>query len=245
MERVIVLIPALNPLPTIVHFVEKLKTLAIESIIVVNDGSESKYTAIFKQLEEKGCIVLTHEKNFGKGRALKTGMDYVRKSKLKGKGIITVGAHGQHSILDIEQLLESTKIFSDGIVLGIRDFKGSEYPAFSQIQNRVSSMLFELLFQKRLLDTQTGLRYIPREFLPWLLKVKGDSFRYDTNMLVEAIKRKIPLYEVPIGHAKLRKNAIIYYDEITNHAQVLQQIWINFFTQNKERNETSSKRKRK
>lgn len=245
MERAIVLIPALNPLPTIVHFVEKLKTLAIEKIIVVNDGSDAKYASIFEQLIENDCVVLTHEKNLGKGRALKTGMDYIKKSSLKAKGVLTVGAHGQHSVLDIEQVLASTKIFSDGIVLGIRDFKGSDYPLLSQLQNRVSSMLFELFFQKRLLDTQTGLRYIPREFLPWLLKVKGESFRYDTNMLVEAIKRKIPLYEVPIGHAKLRKNSIIYYDEITNHAQVLQQIWINYFHHDKERNETFSKRKRK
>lgn len=245
MERAIVLIPALNPLPTIVHFVEKLNTLAIEKIVVINDGSEKKYDAIFEQLLAKGCVVLTHEKNFGKGRALKTGMEYIIKSRLHCKGVLTVGAHGQHSVLDIEQVLASTNIFSDGIVLGIRDFKGSDYPLISQLQNRATSMLFELFFQKRLLDTQTGLRYIPREFLPWLLKVKGESFRYDTNMLVEAIKRKISLYEVPIGHAKLRKNSIIYYDEITNHSKVLQQILINFFKRNKKQDETISKRKRK
>ncbi|MER1958720.1 MAG: glycosyltransferase family 2 protein [Solibacillus sp.] len=245
MERAIVLIPALNPLPAIVHFVEKLNTLAIEKIIVINDGSEKKYDAIFEQLLAEGCVVLTHEKNCGKGRALKTGMDYIIKSALRCKGVLTVGAHGQHSVLDIEQVLASTKIFSDGIVLGIRDFKGSDYPLITQLQNRASSMLFELFFQKRLLDTQTGLRYIPIEFLPWLLKVKGESFRYDTNMLVEAIKRKISLYEVPIGHAKLRKNSIIYYDEITNHKQVLQQIWVNYFNKDKKQDETFSKRKRK
>lgn len=245
MEQVIVLIPALNPLPTIVHFVEKLKMLAIEKIIIVNDGSDTKYNEIFKQLLMQECIVLTHERNIGKGQALKTGMDYIAKSSLRAKGIITVGAHGQHSILDIEQILASTKIFSDGIVLGIRDFKGSEYPLMSQLQNRASSMLFELFFQKRLVDTQTGLRYIPRQYLHWLLKVKGETFRYDTNMLVEAIKRKIPLYEVPIGHAKLRKNAIIYYDEVTNHAQVIQQIWLNFFHKEASANETFLKPKRK
>ncbi|MCH7323768.1 glycosyltransferase family 2 protein [Solibacillus sp. MA9] len=245
MEQTIVLIPALNPLPTIVHFVEKLKTLAIEKIIIINDGSDLKYNEIFKQLLKQECIVLTHERNIGKGQALKTGMNYIVKSTLNAKGVVTVGAHGQHSILDVEQILASTKIFSDGIVLGIRDFKGSDYPIISQIQNRASSMLFELFFHKRLLDTQTGLRYIPREHLSWLLKVNGESFRYDTNMLVEAIKRKVPLYEVPIGHAKLRKNSIIYYDEVTNHAQILQQMWNNFFHKGNSTNETFSKRKRK
>ncbi|PKC51098.1 hypothetical protein RhiirA1_484557, partial [Rhizophagus irregularis] len=35
-------------------------------------------------------------------------------------------------------------------------------------------------------------------------------------MLVEAIKRKVPIYEIPIGHLQYKKNSIIQYDEITN-----------------------------
>lgn len=245
MGQVIVVIPALNPLPTILSFVKKLKALPIANIIVINDGSDEKYSGLFAQLSEEQCIVLTHDKNLGKGRALKTGMDYIIKSSLQTKGIITVGAHGQHSVLDVEQVLSSTKVFSDGIVLGIRDFKTSEYPFSSKLQNRASSMLFELFIRKRLLDTQTGLRYIPREHLSWLCKVKGESFRYDTNMLIEAIKRKVPIYEVPVGHAKLRKNSIIYYDEVINPAKILQQLWMNFFHKDKGIDETLSKRKRK
>lgn len=245
MEQAIVLIPALNPLPTIVDFVEKIKMLAIEKIIVINDGSDKKYHTVFDQLVAQGCLVLTHEKNLGKGRALKTGMDYIMKSQLRSKGVLTVGAHGQHSVMDVEQVLASTKIFSDGIVLGIRDFKGSDYSLMSQLQNRANSMLFELFFHKRLLDIQTGLRYIPKEFLPWLVKVNGESFRYDTNMLVEALRRKISLYEVPIGHAKLRKNSIIYYDEITNPAMILQQIWLDYLKRDKNGAETFSNHKRK
>ena len=245
MEPVIVIIPALNPLPALIDFVEKLKVLPIAHVLVINDGSDKKYKETFDTLKQADCIVLTHEKNFGKGRALKIGMEYIIRSNLRAKGIITIGAHGQHSILDVEQILASTKIFSDGIVLGVRDFKKSDYPFVSQLQNRANSMLFELFFHKRLLDTQTGLRYIPREHLSWLLKVKGETYRYDTNMLVEAIKRKIPLYEVPIGHAKLRKNSIIYYDEVLHPSKIMHQIWVNFMNASKSKDETSSKQKRK
>lgn len=245
MEPVIVIIPALNPLPAIVDFTEKLMALAVEKVIVIDDGSDEKYKKIFEMLHNAGCIVLVHEKNYGKGRAIKTGMEYILNSTSRAKGIITVGAHGQHSVLDVEQILSSTKIFSDGIILGVRDFKSSDYPLVDQLQNRANSMLFELFFHKRLLDTQTGLRYIPKEHLTWLYKVKGESFRYDTNMLVEAIKRKISLYEVPIGHAKLRKNSIIYYDEILNPTKIMHQIWVNFIRAGNTKDETSSKQKRK
>lgn len=228
MKPVIVVIPALNPLPSIIDFIEKLNTLPIEKIVIIDDGSDEKYKHIFEQLQSHNCIVLTHEKNYGKGRALKTAMEYILNTSSRAKGIITVGAHGQHSALDVEQIIMSTKIFSDGILLGVRDFKGSDYPVLSSIKNRANSMLFELFFHKRLLDTQTGLRYIPKEHITWLYKVKGESFSYDMNMLVEAIRRNVPLYEVPIGLAKLRKNSVIYYDEVIHPSKILHQIWVNF-----------------
>ena len=228
MEQIIVMIPALKPLPVLLQFVRKMRALPIANIIVINDGSDEKYNGLFEQLQQEGCEVLTHDKNLGKGRALKTGMEHILKSRMQTKGIITVGAHGQHSVLDVEQVLSSTKIFSDGIILGIRDFKDSDYPFISKLQNLAYSMMFELLIRKRLLDIQTGLRYIPRGHLPWLCKVKGESYHYDTNMLIEAIRRKVPVYEVPIGHAKLRKNSIIYYDEVLNPTKIFQQLWSNF-----------------
>lgn len=229
MEPVIVVIPALNPLPVIVDYVKKLKALPVEKIIVINDGSDGKYKNTFELLRKDGCIVLTHENNCGKGRAIKTAMEYVLNSVSRAKGIVTVGAHGQHSVLDVEQIIASTRVFSDGIVLGVRDFKDSDFPFISQLQNHANSLLFEFFFHKRLLDMQTGLRYIPKQQLTWLYKVKGETFSYDTNMLVEAIRRKVPIYEVPIGHAKLRKSSVIYYDEVLDTKKILHQIWTNFF----------------
>ncbi|MEG0384989.1 MAG: glycosyltransferase family 2 protein [Solibacillus sp.] len=227
-EAVIVLIPALNPLSTIIEFVEKLEKLAVVKIIIVNDGSDEKYNKTFETLHNKGCVVLTHEQNYGKGHAIKTGIHFLLHSSFHAKGIVTVGAHGQHSVLDVEQMIGSTKVFSDGIVLGVREFKNSDYSMIHQLQNRANSMLFELFFHKRLLDIQTGLRYIPRQQFAWLHQVKGESYSFDTNMLVEAIRRKVPIYEVPIGHAKLRKNSVIYYDEVIHPAKILQQLWANF-----------------
>ena len=128
----------------------------------------------------------------------------------------------------MKQIIASTKIFSDGIILGVRDFKSKELPISTFIENRAASMLFELFFHKRLLDTQTGLRYIPKHELLWLRKIPGESFNYDLTMLVAAIKRKITLYEVPIGQAKLRKNSVVYYDEVLSPANIAKQIWMNF-----------------
>lgn len=229
MNAVVIVIPAFNPLASIISYVERLLELAVVEIVIINDGSDSKYESIFTSLSTiERCTIITHENNYGKGHTLKTGFDYVLQSKWKTNGVITVGAHGQHSILDIEQMIASTKIFSDGIILGVREFKSKEVPIASFVANRTVSMLFELFFQKRLLDTQTGLRYIPHFLLSWLKTVPGETYNYDLNMLVAAIRRNIPIYEVPIGEAKLKKNSIIYYDEVLEPKQLFAQLWLNY-----------------
>lgn len=244
MKKTVVIIPALNPLNVLTRYVERLLTLNISRIIVVNDGSDSKYSSIFEQLKKiNHCIVLEHKVNKGKGRAVKTGLLYVIHQLQQTDFVITVGAHRQHQIEDVEQLLYSAKVFSDGIILGVRSFKSRDVTFQSTIGNKAVSLLFNLLFRRRLLDTQTGLRCISKQHLSWLVNVPGESFSYDTNMLVEAINRKVPIYEVPIGRLTVKKNTIMYYDEIMNMKRVIQQILKNYT--NMRKFEKSEQKKRK
>ncbi|MER1998363.1 MAG: glycosyltransferase family 2 protein [Lysinibacillus sp.] len=228
MQNVVILIPAYNPLPSLLPFVESLQTLPVEAIIVVNDGSDEKCSPIFERLQESGCIVLQHKNNVGKGKALKKGFQYILKHYKKSQGVITVGAHGQHRIEDVERILQTSHLFTDGIVLAVRQFRSKEVPIVNLFANRAASILFEMFFNKRLLDIQSGLRLLPKHHLFWLKNVPGDGFNFDTNMLVEAIKRDVPIYEVPIGRVRVKKNSVIFYDEILQPSIMIQQVWQSF-----------------
>ena len=229
MHQIAILIPAYNPLPSIIPFVESLLSLEIEALIVVDDGSEEKYASVFEQLKQlPDCTVLRHEQNIGKGKALKTGFNYILKHHKQLHGVITVGAHGQHKLEDVALILNTSQLFSDGIILGVRQFRSKEIPLVNFFANRAASMLFETFFHKRLLDIQSGLRFIPKHELFWLKNVPGERFNFDTNMLVEALKRDIPIYEVPIGRVKVKKNSVIFYDEVLHPTLMLQQIWVSF-----------------
>ncbi|RUL47804.1 glycosyltransferase family 2 protein [Lysinibacillus antri] len=233
MEKIAIVMPTLNPLPSLIDYVDNLTNLGIERIIIINDGSDEKYKPIFDKLRNNNqCVIIDHPKNKGKGSALKTGFLYTLKNLSNVRFVLTVGAHGQHKISDVAQIVNHAKLFSDGIILGVRNFNSEEVPFTSSIGNRAASILFNLLFHKRLLDTQTGLRCIPRKDLAWLLKVPGESFSYDTNMLVEAIKRKVPIYEIPIGHMKIKKNTIMFYDEVLNTHKLFKQM-ITTYTKSK------------
>lgn len=231
MGDIIVLIPALNPLQSLLLLVEQLRSTTVRKILIINDGSDEKYASIFEELKQQPhCIVIEHERNMGKGRALKTGSEYIIKHGKKIEGLLIVGAHGQHTFEDVKLMLESAKLFSDGIVLGVRQFRTREIPVLSFLGNRAASMLFEVLFHHRLLDIQSGLRYIPKRELFWVHKVDGEQTDFDINMLVQAIQRAVPIYEIPIGEARVRKNSIIHYDELIGAKEMVQQVWKTFLT---------------
>lgn len=222
MNKIAAIIPAYNPQQSIVTYVHQLFATEIKEIIIVNDGSDLKYTAIFEELNAiENCHVLDHDQNFGKGQALKTAFSYVLAKKEQIQGVMTIGAHGQHTVHDVKLILTMTKVFSEGIVLGVRNFHSSDSTLFTYWGNRAMSLFFDFLFHRKLMDTQTGLRFIAKKELPWLLDVKGEHFDYDTNMLITALKRKCPIFEVAIGQVRLKKNTVIQYDEVITAGTVI------------------------
>lgn len=229
MNKIAVIIPAFNPQQSFVLFVQKLFTLDIAKVVIVNDGSDNKYNSVFTELAKlENCHVIQHDQNYGKGHALKTAFKYMLAHREDYQGILTVGAHDQHTLQDVKLVLTMTKVFSDGIVLGVRNFRSPDSTFSTYWGNWVTSLFFEALFHRKLLDTQTGLRYIAIQELPWLLAVKGERFDYDTNMLVSALKRKCPIFEVEIGTLRLKKNSVIHYDEITDAREIITQMLIDY-----------------
>ena len=232
MKKHIILIPACNPNKTLLTFIENLIEKPFLHIVIVNDGSEQHANHIFQTLSKiKGVTVLNHTKNEGKGRAIKTGLTYIIKNFKFYEGVITAGADGQHRVEDIIRISNSSRIFSGGIIIGIRDFRSDLLPKNSFIKNRVSSILFGILFKKRLLDVQSGLRFYFKKDAQWIRKVRGDQFDFDINVLIESIHRKIPIYEVPIGKAKMTRNMFLQYDEVY-HPKILSKSYLNSFLRN-------------
>ena len=76
----VVIIPAYKPDGTLTELIEKLESFDVEKI-VVDDGSGSEYEDVFRTVEDR-CILLRHEKNRGKGAAVKTGLSEEGRSRL-------------------------------------------------------------------------------------------------------------------------------------------------------------------
>lgn len=191
----VVVIPALNPTAKLPGMIRELSPARI---VVVNDGSAPEYDGVFGELKATGCVVLTHERNRGKGDALKTGIRYALGVYPNADGVVTADADGQHSPKDIRRIAERMNETPKSVVLGVRDFSQKQTPFKSRFGNRMTSLAFRLKTGVKLDDTQTGLRGFPMCYAGVALLAEGSRFEYEMNLLMTLRKAGIPLTAVPI-----------------------------------------------
>jgi len=194
-----VILPSLNPSDTLQRVVSELVEAGFDDIIVVNDGSNAENTAPFEAIEKMpGCTVLTHPQNMGKGAALKTAFAYFLENRPDRAGVVTMDGDGQHLVTDVVKCANVLSEPGDTVIMGVRDFTHPDVPRSNAFGNRLSALAFRLLFGIKLRDTQTGLRGIRSEHIPMMLKIHGNRFEYETNMLLEVEKNGIKFQEVEI-----------------------------------------------
>ena len=220
LHNCIIVIPALDPGPELPDYVESLLGLGARGVVVVDDGSDGAHQAAFQALERlEGCTLLRHEKNQGKGVALKTAFAFIlQNGAWTGAAVVTADADGQHSVQDVCAVGRAALEETDRLVLGVRDLTLPQVPARSKAGNRLSSWAFHTLYGVRLGDTQTGLRGIPWELLSWCGEIRGERFEYEMNMLIRAARERIGLRQVTIQ--------VIYYNNNQGtHLRAVRDSW--------------------
>ncbi len=194
------IIPAYEPDERFVALAESLKASALNTIIVVDDGSGEDYKEIFTQVANilgDKCIMLSHAANQGKGAALKTAFSFVLDSIPFAIGVVTADSDGQHDVDSIQAIQRALLDNRDKLVIGARSFEGQSIPWKSRFGNKLTRIVFKYVSGKEVTDTQTGLRGIPMAFLGDAIQIKGDRFEYEMKMLVDCIE-KHEVVEVPI-----------------------------------------------
>ena len=201
LQPIPVIIPAYEPDSRLILLLKDLQKRGISDVVLVNDGSGDGYREIFDQariiLAQTGGTLLAHELNQGKGRALKTGFAYVLAHYPDCIGVVTADSDGQHTSDCILAVMKRLREKPNALVLGVRQFDGSQVPWKSRLGNKITMKVFGYVTGIRVSDTQTGLRGIPRSFMRDLLKVPGERFEFETRMLLET-SGKYDIEEVKI-----------------------------------------------
>lgn len=216
-----VIIPAYEPDERLIALLQNLREAGIMHIVVVDDGSGSRYHSLFEQAAAiGGCNVLTHAVNLGKGRALKTAFNFCLQQYPDLPGCVTADSDGQHTPKDILACMKKLWDNPDALILGCRNFDAKDVPARSSFGNKCTRKVLSYLIGISVSDTQTGLRAVPVSFMEVLMNVKGERFEFETNMLIETKNRSIPILEVPVETIYIEENKTSHFNPIKDSLRI-------------------------
>ena len=224
MLKTVILIPAYKPEESFVDFSERLIAKG-HTVVAVDDGGGEAFADVFKRVEAIGVTVVTHEVNRGKGRALKTGIGYVCEHMPDVDLIVTADCDGQHRIEDIEKVISTAEENPGVMVIGgrFRD-KTVKVPFKSRLGNGFTRVIFRLATGTKIHDTQTGLRGLPKKMFSELLKVKGERYEYEMNMLLMLHVWEQEFVEIPIETVYVNNNAGSHYNPFKDSLRILGEI---------------------
>ena len=192
-----VVIPVYNEkdnVETIIQRVEDSK-LARE-IVIVDDGSMDGTRDILKKLDGRGGLrVILHEKNQGKGAAVRTGLEAAT-----GDVILIQDADLEYSPRDYPVLLQPLEEGIADVVYGSRFLGGPHRVVmfWHLLANQLLTFMTNLLYDTILSDMETGYKVFRREVIAGM-KLRANRFDFEPEFTAKVIKRHYRIYEVPIS----------------------------------------------
>jgi glycosyltransferase involved in cell wall biosynthesis len=205
-SRLAVLIPARRPEPALTPLIDALLEAGFGAIVLVDDGGLRDDNDAFKPLVQRDRVhLLRHAVNLGKGRALKTGINYFLNAFPGFAGLVTADADGQHSAGDILRVAKAMLAAPRRAVLGCRRL-GRATPLRSRFGNGLTRTVFHFVSGCKVSDTQTGLRAFPAVMLPELVALPGERYEYEMTVLAYLCRRENPPLETPISTIYFENN---------------------------------------
>jgi len=195
-----VVIPVYNEEATLREIVEVVRQEPTrKEIILVDDGSTDGTPAILEELETTpGIRVIRHEKNSGKGAALKTGF-----REAEGNVVIIQDADMEYDPGDYEELLRPILEGKADVVYGSR-FLVRHYARVHlyshYLGNRMLTLFSNLMTGLNLTDMETCYKMFRKEIVD-KIDLKSRRFDVEPEITAKIAKLKCRIYEVPISYA--------------------------------------------
>ncbi len=194
-----VIIPVFNERNSIQEIIERVRNVDIEKeIILIDDFSDDGTREIIKNDINSGEIIkLYHDKNLGKGAAIRTGITYV-----SGDVVIIQDADLEYDPKDYASLIDPIKRGDADVVYGSRLSGGAPqrvHMFWHLMGNKFLSFITNLLYNTTLTDMETGYKVFKAEVIKGL-DLKSDRFEIEPEITAKIFKRKYRVYEIPISY---------------------------------------------
>jgi len=199
--RISVIVPVYNERPTVQEIVRRVQAISIpKQVILVDDGSTDGTRELLAEMEGLPDLsILYHDRNQGKGAALKTGFSHAT-----GDVVLIQDADLEYDPILYPQLIQP-------IVEGVADVVyGSRFLATGPhrvlyfwhfVANRLLTTLSNMFTDLNLTDMETCYKVFRREVIDEIAPtLKEKRFGIEAELTAKVARRKYRIYEMGITY---------------------------------------------
>jgi len=203
--RLSVVMPVYNEKQTLFEIVRRVLEAPIDlerELIIVDDCSTDGTSELLEQLPQRfpsaTIRVLRHDRNRGKGAALRTGFQHVR-----GDIVVVQDADLEYNPADYPRLLKPILDGRADVVYGSRFVGGQEHRVlyfWHYVGNRFLTLLSNMFTDLNLTDMETCYKAFRAEVIR-SLTIRSDRFGVEPEITAKVARGGWRVYEVGISYS--------------------------------------------
>ncbi len=192
-----VIMPVYNEESTIQEIVKRVLEVPLEKeLVIVDDCSRDKTPELLKVFAGRPEIkVMRHEKNQGKGAAIRTGIQAAT-----GDMIVIQDADLEYDPAEYPILVKPIIEGRADVVYGSR-FLGLHrvFLYYHYLGNKFLTFLTNLLYNTMLTDMETCYKVFRAEVLKGIT-IRSNRFNFEPEITAKVFKKRLRIYEMPISY---------------------------------------------
>ena len=195
-----VIVPVYNEAGTIIETLKAVMAAKPENkeIIVVDDASTD---GTYEQLKEiSGIKLIRHEKNQGKGAAIRTALKHIT-----GDIVIIQDGDLEYDPEEYIKLITPILKGKTSIVYGSRFTEGNVFQKAFYYANKFLTLLTNFLYNAKISDMETCYKCFKREIIKGIPLV-SKRFEIEPELTAKFRRAGYKIYEVPIRYAGRKRS---------------------------------------
>ncbi len=189
--KICAIIPAFNERPHIEAVVAGTRRY-VDTVVVADDGSDDGTAGA---AEAAGAVCVRHERNQGKGAAIRTALRYAQARDFSH--VLFLDGDGQHRAEDIPSLVSTAEKTGADLVIGTRRFDRARMPIPRYYSNSLGSRIASWLAGQEIQDSQSGFRLIRLDRFRGI-SLRATKYEIEMEMLIKLSRLGCRIEHAPV-----------------------------------------------